>query len=65
MRTIGVWLTVAAAAFGLGLAVTNYLRRGSGVDHTAGAVLVIVSTAVLLALGLGVQSRNLMVHHQP
>jgi hypothetical protein len=37
----------AAAALGLVVSLVAYLRRGSGVDHTAGALLVIISTVLL------------------
>jgi hypothetical protein len=57
IRAAGAWLTAAGAAVGLAAALTDYLRRGSGIDHTAGALLVIVSTLLLLAVGLVLASR--------
>lgn len=48
----GAWILPAAAALGLIVALIADLRRGSGVDHTAGALLVVASTVLLLAGGL-------------
>jgi hypothetical protein len=44
----------AAAVLGCAVAVWNYLRAGTGVDHTAGALLVAVTTAVLIAVAAAV-----------
>lgn len=42
----------AAGLAGLMAALVAYLHRGSGIDHTGGALLVIASTAILLAAAL-------------
>lgn len=41
-----------AAGLGLAVAAASYLVRGSGVDHTEGALLVVISTALLLGAAL-------------
>lgn len=51
-RAAGAWLMAAAAFVGLILGAIAYFHRGSGVDHTAGALLVVVSTALLTAAGV-------------
>ncbi len=43
----GGWIMAAASAAGLVLSIASYLRIGSGIDHTYGALLVTVSTALL------------------
>lgn len=59
----GAWLMAAAGALGLLVSTIAYFRRASGVDHTAGALLVVVSTllltgaAVALALTVGARGR--------
>jgi hypothetical protein len=42
-------LVCVAALLGLAAALIGYFHRGSGIDHTAGALLVIISTALLVA----------------
>jgi len=42
------WIIGLAALAGLFVAVYAYFDRGGGIDHTAGTVLVIASTAILL-----------------
>lgn len=44
-------MAVAAAA-GFMVALVDYLVRGSGIDHTGGALLVTLSSAVLFILGV-------------
>lgn len=51
-RFLGAWLLAAAAALGLAISIYIYLTPESGVTGTPGAVLVIVSTALLLAAAL-------------
>lgn len=51
-RTFGRWLLAAAMAAGLCVAAFNYLSTGNGIDHTAGALLVIVSSVLLLGASL-------------
>jgi hypothetical protein len=42
----------AAAAVGTALSVYDYLTRGTGIDHTPGALLVVVSSALILLASL-------------
>lgn len=51
-RAGGAWLMTAAAALGLIDAWIEYVRLGSGIDHTGGALLVIVSSALLVFAGV-------------
>lgn len=51
-RAGGAWLMTAAAALGLIDAWIEYVRLGSGIDHTGGALLVIVSCALLVVAGV-------------
>ena len=46
--TSGVWIMVAASAVATALALYNYLARGTGIDHTPGALLVVVSSVLIL-----------------
>ncbi|MDB5449761.1 MAG: gcd [Phenylobacterium sp.] len=46
------WALVVAAGFGVLVAGEGYAVRGSGIDHTAGAMLVTASTALLFAAAL-------------
>lgn len=48
-------LLVLAAGLGLLAAIAGYLRRESGVDHSAGALLVVGSTALLLMAALALR----------
>src|SRR5919205_648282 len=48
----GAWIMAAAAAPGTALSVYNYLTRGTGIDHTPGALLVVVSSALVLLASL-------------
>lgn len=47
----GAWLIVIASLVGLGVSIYNYNAAGSGVAGTPGAMLVIVSTFLLLSAG--------------
>lgn len=48
----GAWWLAAAAALGCVVALLAWSGRGSGVDHTAGALLVVISTALLALAGV-------------
>jgi hypothetical protein len=48
----GAWLLTGAAAIGFIIALVDYLFRGSGIDHTGGALLVTGSSLILTLLGL-------------
>ncbi len=48
----GGWLLVAASAVGLASAGLAYIRPGSGISRSGGALLVVGSTALLLAAAL-------------
>lgn len=48
----GAWVLAAVSGGGLVDAVVSFFWRGSGIDHTAGALLVVVSTAILVIIGL-------------
>lgn len=50
-RAGGAWLMTLAAAIGLIVSAFAYFHLGSGIDHTAGALLVIVSTILLAGAG--------------
>ena len=54
----GAWLIAIAALVGLGLALYGYLTPNDGISFTPGALLVVVSSALILAasvlLGLNV-----------
>ena len=52
-RSVGAWAMAAAAAIGLADSIYRYLVLGSGVDHSAGALLVVCSTALLVATAIG------------
>ena len=47
----GAILIAVAAAIGAGIAVFAYVARSSGIDHTAGALLVILSSLAVAAAG--------------
>lgn len=51
-KTAGAWLLAAAASFGLIAALVNYFWPDTPVDYSRVALIVIVSTALLMALGL-------------
>ena len=44
----GLWLLAAGASAGLLVSVWNYFAVESGIDHSAGALLVIVASLLLL-----------------
>ena len=48
----GAWLLAASAAAGLCLSLFNYFWPTTGIDGTPGALLVVVSTALVLAAAL-------------
>ncbi len=48
----GAWVLVAASAAGLGLSVVDYFWPGNGIDHTGGALLVVISSALVLGASL-------------
>jgi hypothetical protein len=48
----GAWLLVTSAAAGLCLSLFAYFWPNTGIDGTPGALLVVVSTALLLAAAL-------------
>ncbi len=48
----GAWLLVASSAAGLCLAVVDDVLPGNGIDHTPGALLVVVSSALVLGASL-------------
>jgi len=54
--TIGPWVMALASAAGLAVSVYDDLTPGTGIDHTWGALLVVVSSALIglasLALAL-------------
>jgi hypothetical protein len=43
-----MWVVAAAALAGLIVAVLNYFGPHNGIDHTEGALLVVISTALML-----------------
>jgi len=45
--TIGPWVMALASAAGLALSVYDDLTPGTGIDHTWGALLVVVSSALI------------------
>jgi hypothetical protein len=47
----GAWLIVVASIVGLAVSVYNYNSSGSGISGTPGAMLVIVSSVLLLFAG--------------
>jgi hypothetical protein len=51
-KFMGAWLLAAAAVLGLLLSIYLYLTPSTGVAGTPGAILVIVSTALLLLAAL-------------
>lgn len=48
VRRYGIWLMALASVLALALSIYNYLDRGTGIDHTGGALLVIISSALIL-----------------
>lgn len=48
----GGWLLVAASAIGLLLSIYNCFDDGNGIAHSQGAILVIVSSALVFAASL-------------
>lgn len=49
---IGTSLLCSAAAVGAAVSIANYFSPDSGIAGTPGAILVIVSSVILIALGL-------------
>ncbi len=49
MRHAGIWVLAASGALGLLFCLRSYFSVDSGIDHTVGALLVIASSALLLA----------------
>lgn len=54
--SFGTWLIGAGAVIALALTIFNYFWRGNGIHGTAGAGLVVVSTALMVAAFLAVAS---------
>ncbi len=50
----GAWLLCLAALIGLGICVFAYFSTGNGIHGTAGVLLVIVSTALMLLAALAI-----------
>ena len=50
--TSGAWIMAATATVATALSVYNYLTRGTGIDHTPGALLVVISSALILLAAL-------------
>ena len=48
----GGWLVIGAALIGFVVALFNYFAPGTGIDHTPGAMLVAVSTLLILVASL-------------
>ena len=48
----GSWALIVASLIGLALAVFNYLNRGDGIAYSPGALLVLVSTVLILAASI-------------
>lgn len=48
----GGWLMAAASLVGLVLSLFNYLNQGNGIAYSAGAALVLVSSALVFAASL-------------
>ena len=55
----GIWLLAGSSAAGLLVSCFNYFSLGSGIDHTFGAILVVVSTALSLIASLGLATARL------
>jgi hypothetical protein len=49
---IGNWLIVAGSGAGLLLSICNYVSSGNGIHGTAGALLVAISSALILIVSL-------------
>jgi quinoprotein glucose dehydrogenase len=47
-RNSGARILVVAAAVGLAIAIFNYFWRGNGIHGTAGALLVVISSALMV-----------------
>jgi hypothetical protein len=48
----GGWLLLGSGAAGFLLSLIAYFRRDSGINHTPGALIVIISTALLVLAAL-------------
>jgi quinoprotein glucose dehydrogenase len=57
----GAWLMAASSAAGLLASLIDYFWRGDGIAYTPGALLVIISTGLLLAASL-VMATNVVRH---
>ena len=55
----GAWLMTVGSTFGLLAALIDYFWRGDGIAYTSGALLVIVSSALLLGASLLLAARAL------
>ena len=55
----GAWIMVAGSAGGLIAGLIDYVWRGDGIAFEAGTLLVIISSALLLAAGLLLAARAL------
>lgn len=45
---IGPWVIALSSILGAALSLYNYLTSGTGIDHTPGAMLVIISSVLIL-----------------
>ena len=45
---IGTWVIALSSILGAALSLYNYLTPGTGIDHTPGAMLVIISSVLIL-----------------
>jgi hypothetical protein len=59
---VGRWLVVVCAAVGLCVAAADYLSHGNGIDHTDGALLVTVSTILILGASILLALRLIPSH---
>jgi hypothetical protein len=57
----GGWLLVAASAIGFLLSIYNCVNEGNGIAYTEGAILVVVSSALVLAASLAM----VLDHNKP
>jgi hypothetical protein len=53
-RTHGMGLVILASLIGLLVAYRDYITPSTGIDHSAGVVLVIISSALMLGAGIAV-----------
>ncbi len=50
----GGWILVAASAASLGVSLFEYFEPGNGINHTWGVLLVVLSSALILAASLSI-----------